>query len=357
MEQQEEEAAEEEVEVEVESVVSLDVALRRVEDAILECLFQLKGGGGGEAGAAVLLGRSLLRTPKLFMRTLRVLNLVHSLLTEDRMASQRDVYYQLAPYFGSAKECNSEIKFLARSLRLSRISLNLYAASRGFIVGQLQLLDETGQWIDLTSVGRDGRSISGDLADLARPIRGNKARFILVVEKEGIYQELSDARLYNQLPCIIVTAHGVPDVATRALVSRLSRELGIPVYCLADWNPGGVQVIYTYRFGSAGTNAKRSTAPEGSLYEIPNCFWLGMHWEDVAQLSPSQRVAMATADLARLNNLTLAPKARHLVALQEQLALMAMHAVRAELQALRDEGRTVTEHVIKRILQNKLVPL
>lgn len=77
------------------------------------------------------------------------------------------------------------------------------------------MLDDTGQWIDLTCIGRDGRPIHGDMSDLCRPIRAPKTRFILVIEKEGIYQELSEARFFNQMPCILVTAHGVPDVATR----------------------------------------------------------------------------------------------------------------------------------------------
>jgi meiotic recombination protein SPO11 len=278
-------------------------------------------------------------------------------LTEDRLSSQRDIFYQLAPYFNSSDECNSEISFIARSLRLSRISLNVHAASRGFVVGQLQLMDESGQWTDLTALGRDGRPINGDLSDVCRPIRAPNARFILAVEKEGVYQELSDARFYNSMPCIMVTAHGVPDVATRAFVSRLSRDLNIPVLCLADWNPGGVQVVFTYRFGSFGQDDKRRGGPEGSLYEIPHFFWLAMHWEDVELLRDEHKVPLTNSDLAKINNLVHAPKARNLLGVQTQLVFMAHHAVRVELQAWRDQPRTLAEHLTKKILTNKVIAL
>jgi meiotic recombination protein SPO11 len=105
----------------------------------------------------------------------------------------------------------------------------------------MQLLEDSGSWLNLAGIGRDGRPIHGDLSDLKRPIRAPNARFVLVVEKEGIFQELSDAKIFNQIPCILITAHGIPDVATRALVSRLCAELHIPAIGLVDWNPGGLQ--------------------------------------------------------------------------------------------------------------------
>ena len=336
----------------VSSIVSLPEALERVEAAILSFLAALIG----EEPKATLLGRDLFKAPRLFMRTLRVLQLIHALLSEDRIASQRDLYYQLAGFFtGGAGECNAEISFIACSLGLSRISLNIYAASRGFIVGHLQMLDDSGHWIDLASLGRDGRTISGDMSDLRRPIRSDHARFILVVEKEGIYQELSDAKFFHQQPCIMVTAHGVPDVATRALVSRLSNDLEIPVYALVDWNPGGVQVAFTYRFGSYSAQARN--VPEKALYEISSFFWLGMHSDDARQVADEHKVPMSAGDLIRLNSLRTAPKTRHMPAVQAQLDRMEELNVRVELQALRHDGGVLVDYVTEKILKRHMIQI
>ena len=41
------------------------------------------------------------------------------------------------------------------------------------------------------------------------------AQFILLVEKDAAFMRLAEDRFYNTYPCIILTAKGQPDVATR----------------------------------------------------------------------------------------------------------------------------------------------
>jgi len=41
------------------------------------------------------------------------------------------------------------------------------------------------------------------------------ALFILLVEKDAAFMRLAEDRFYNTYPCIIITAKGQPDVATR----------------------------------------------------------------------------------------------------------------------------------------------
>ena len=41
------------------------------------------------------------------------------------------------------------------------------------------------------------------------------ALFILLVEKDAAFMRLAEDRFYNTYPCIILTAKGQPDVATR----------------------------------------------------------------------------------------------------------------------------------------------
>jgi len=47
------------------------------------------------------------------------------------------------------------------------------------------------------------------------------ATCILVIEKEGIYTRLSEDRIFDSVPCILVTGKGYPDVATRAFVKSV----------------------------------------------------------------------------------------------------------------------------------------
>jgi meiotic recombination protein SPO11 len=41
-----------------------------------------------------------------------------------------------------------------------------------------------------------------------------------VVEKDAIFQRLSEDRLADRLPMVLVTAKGMPDLATRAFLCR-----------------------------------------------------------------------------------------------------------------------------------------
>ena len=47
------------------------------------------------------------------------------------------------------------------------------------------------------------------------------ARYLLIIEKDAIFQALTQDKLFEQLPCVLVTAKGMPDVATRAFCSRI----------------------------------------------------------------------------------------------------------------------------------------
>ncbi len=47
------------------------------------------------------------------------------------------------------------------------------------------------------------------------------ARYLVVVEKDAVYQRLVDDDFCALANCIMVTAKGMPDVATRAFVHHL----------------------------------------------------------------------------------------------------------------------------------------
>ena len=55
------------------------------------------------------------------------------------------------------------------------------------------------------------------------------ALFILLVEKDAAFMRLAEDRFYNTYPCIILTAKGQPDVASRynryCLYSCCSRRI------------------------------------------------------------------------------------------------------------------------------------
>jgi meiotic recombination protein SPO11 len=91
-----------------------------------------------------------------------------------------------------------------------------------------------------------------------------------VIEKEGVYNRLSEDRFFERYPSILVTAKGFPDLASRAMVHRLEQELNLPVYGLGDCNPFGLGVLHTYERGSA-----RMGVDGGDRYSV-GLRWIGL---------------------------------------------------------------------------------
>ena len=71
------------------------------------------------------------------------------------------------------------------------------------------------------------------------------AKFVLLVEKDAAFMRLAEDRFYNTYPCIIITAKGQPDVATRLFLKKVKETLCIPVLGLVDSDPYGLKVNNT----------------------------------------------------------------------------------------------------------------
>ena len=129
-------------------------------------------------------------------------------------------------------------------------------------------------------------------------------RCVIVVEKEGIYNRLSEDRFFERFPCVLVTGKGFPDLATRALVWTLHHEVGLPVVGLCDCNPYGIGVLHTYHAGS-----DRIGIDGGNRYSVP-IGWLGLRPSHVRKLRAQNMLPnsvyqqLTDQDRKRLQNLS-----------------------------------------------------
>ncbi|PPR99110.1 hypothetical protein GOBAR_AA21562 [Gossypium barbadense] len=95
------------------------------------------------------------------------------------------------------------------------------------------------------------------------------ALYILVVEKESVFQRLENDKFCSKNRCIVITGRGYPDVPTRRFLRLLVDKLGLPVYCLVDCDPYGFDILATYRFGSM------QMAYDAKFLRVPQIQWLG----------------------------------------------------------------------------------
>ncbi|KAG2576829.1 meiotic recombination protein SPO11-2 isoform X2 [Panicum virgatum] len=229
--------------------------------------------------------RSLMRenNAKAFVRVWKVMEMCYKILGEGKLVHQRELFYKLLSdspkYFSCQRHVNRAIQDVVSLLRCTRQSLGVMASSRGALIGRLVLHEPDEEQIDCSILGASGHAITGDLNVLSKLNLSSDARYIIVMEKDAIFQRLAEDRLYNQLPCILITAKGYPDIATRFILHRLSQTFpNMPIFALVDWNPAGLAILCTYKYGSI------SMGLESYRYAC-NVKWLGLRGDDL-QLIP-----------------------------------------------------------------------
>lgn len=260
-----------------------------------------KAHGHCEEEKKTLIKRFTLQQCRSFTSILLILAYCHSLLqsTDERgrrrTTTTREVYYFYVTHFRSQRECDAAIWDCCQLLQVPRHAIGLQAGSRGWFCGDIQLIavaDSSVQWDGRAYTGDQGCPVTADwlLPASQRPtvMQSTTATFILVIEKEGIYQRLVQDRFWRDHRCILVTGKGFPDLATRSAVHVMHKQLKLPVLGLADCDPFGVMVLHCYSHGSGdGVDGR------GDRYAVP-IEWIGLRPSQVQHLSQPTKINNTT---------------------------------------------------------------
>jgi len=111
----------------------------------------------------------------------------------------------------------------------------------------------------------------------------SSVKWILVVEKEATFRSIAASIVWSTLSSsgIMVTAKGYPDISTRAMLRFLSSpspQNGFsapPVYAMVDFDPDGIAILSTYKYGSG------NLAHETAHLCLPKIRWVGLRSEHV----------------------------------------------------------------------------
>ncbi|GAX73646.1 hypothetical protein CEUSTIGMA_g1097.t1 [Chlamydomonas eustigma] len=268
-----------------------------------------------------------------FARMFRVLEVVHELLRSGRQATQRDIYYKLSgpPLFNSVRDVISAIQDVVALLRVPRSLLGICCSSRGAVSGKLYIKDgPMNPWQDCCAAGMEGRSISGNILSIQSLIFRCTAEYLLIIEKDAIFQALNQDRFFDQLPCVLVTAKGMPDLATRAFCSKLMDSFPhLTVLGLVDWNPAGVAILCTYKYGS-------TQSLEGNRYTLPSLAWLGLRSNLLTTTSRENFQALNVRDRAQATGLMTKLQMLREEAWCHELKLMESTGLKADIEAIYD---------------------
>ena len=178
----------------------------------------------------------------------RVMQLVHGVELGIHV-TKRDLFYTDVKLFKDQKDWDAVLDdIVAPAGCCSAFRSRRVASEKGVVVGKL-VYNEDGDEIDCTKMGIGGKAIPSNI-DKVTNFRSD-AKFVLLVEKDArCSSRLAEDRFYNRFPCVIITAKANPDVATRLFLSKLKRDLRIPVLALVDADPYGLKIISVYMQGS-----------------------------------------------------------------------------------------------------------
>lgn len=197
---------------------------------------------------------------KKFMQTMAIASKCKKFIEEDAHTSIRGLFYQLKftlggdvgeELFSEQQESNPLIEDIEVALNLKREDLNLNTDRKGVVAGNMILRDNFGgeeTTIDCSQQGRSGWMIPSDV-DNGMTIESINADYVLVVEKDALWQRLNEDKFWKKENCLLVTPKGQASRGCRRLIRKLA-NMGKPIICFMDCDAWGWYIYWTIKTGS-----------------------------------------------------------------------------------------------------------
>ncbi|MFW9974033.1 MAG: helix-hairpin-helix domain-containing protein [Candidatus Thorarchaeota archaeon] len=259
-------------------------------------------------------------------RTARVMEIVFNLLKLNLHATKREVYYSDVNLFREQKYSDKIIEDVASMIQTTRDSIHVVASARGSAMGRVTIRDG-GDLIDLTKMGTGGWAVTPFLDQLE--IVESDAEFIILSEKDAAVMRLAEAKYWNRQPCIVITGKGSGDIATRAFLKMLVKELEIPAFALVDSDPYGHYIYSVFLRGS------KRLSYESPFIATPELKLLGVLSRDLDEykIPKAVRIPMQPTDIKRVKDMLKEPFVKRNKPWVEDLELMLKLKEKAEIQA------------------------
>lgn len=222
---------------------------------------------------------------KKFMQTIAIANKCKKFLQEGAHTSIRGLFYQLKfslgdnldeELFSEQSESNPLIEDLEVALNVKREDFNLTTDRKGVLAGPVRITDRFGGEeikIDGTKLGRSGWAIPSDV-DNNITFDEIKANYVLVVEKDAMWQRLNEERFWEKEKCLLITPKGQASRGCRRLIRKLA-DIGLPVYVFTDCDAWGWYIYWTIKTGSM------NLAYLGRNIAVPEAKFIGVTMQDI----------------------------------------------------------------------------
>ena len=102
--------------------------------------------------------------------------------------------------------------------------------------------------IDTSKMGRSGWAIPSDV-DNDIEFVDVKAKYVIVVEKDALWQRLNEDGFWKKENAILISPQGQAARGTRRIIRKLA-DMGLPVYVFNDGDAWGWYIYWTIKTGS-----------------------------------------------------------------------------------------------------------
>ncbi|KAH7383513.1 Spo11/DNA topoisomerase VI subunit A, partial [Cadophora sp. MPI-SDFR-AT-0126] len=288
------------------------------------------GDGRGRTNRIVFPSRNQKEAWK-FTALLRILELSHEALVTGVVTTKRDIYYRDPELFMKQAVVDRYVDDIAHTFGVGRDALNIVAAAKGLVAGSFRLTRRDKSVIDFT-LEPEGILIPNP--NDIESIQFLSVMWILVIEKEATFRTLATKQYWTSSEAgkgILITAKGYPDIQTRQFLRLLSsHHPSVPIYALVDFDPDGLRIMSTYKYGS------QSLYHEQNLV-VPSVQWIGVRSRDILGSDRRDDARGLLRLSARDRRIALKMLEREDKSNQERkrdLQVMLMLNVKAEIQIL-----------------------
>jgi len=292
-----------------------------------------------------------LKEAKKFMQTILMLSLLIRARREGDYPTIRDLYYTgkhtitYVDHLGRSmreetwddqRESNSVLQDIEVMTGLLREHMGVMHDAKGKIVGNI-IVRSKGYEIDCSRMGSGAYAIPPN-PDRLEIVKVN-AEYVLVVEKDAIFERLNEEEYWRRENCILITGKGQPDRSTRRMVRRLWEEYGLPVYILTDADSYGFYIYSVYKSGSIALSY------ESERLATPGARFIGVTVSDIEKYKiPKNYIIKATdMDIKRAKELMRYPWFKS-KAWQKELKLFLDRGEKVEIEALSGHGFKFLSH-------------
>jgi DNA topoisomerase-6 subunit A len=229
---------------------------------------------------------------------------VNELSSERKTSTLRDVFYSAQAYemnFTDQAESDDIITDLETVLGHAREDFNVFPEERSAIFGDLTIQYTVpgyeGKTLNLSS-HPDGMMIGPALTNAE--FVECKADKIIAIEKGGLFTRFIEERVHEKFKALLIHTAGQAPRATRSLLKRMNKELGLPVYIFCDADPWGMHIANVIIAGSANAAHLRDL-------NTPDAKWAGVWASDIVDYKlPSD--PLTDLDVKRLYELDKDPR-------------------------------------------------